>query len=241
MKTPGVFDLYDVCEATWPPASRAEISGWRIRDGAGGGQRVSAATAVTPGDVPDIAAAEAAMKALGQGNLFMVREGENALDQALADRGYAVKDPVTLWVAPITEITGKDAPRMSAFTVWPPVAIMAEIWANGGISAARIDVMRRAKGPKTTIFGRTNDRPAGVAYVGIHKQTAMLHALEIDVEQRRHGSAGNIIRKSASWAQNHGAQWFSAIVTQENKAANALYASLNMVSVGQYHYRTKSG
>ncbi|MBI1495173.1 GNAT family N-acetyltransferase [Halocynthiibacter styelae] len=239
MSQPDVFALYDVCENTWPAKAVTEENGWSIRDGAGGGQRVSAATAVNPGEVPDIAEAEAAMDALGQNPLFMIREGEDALDQALETRGYKVKDPVTLWLAEIDEIASEDAPRMSAFTVWPPVGIMEELWVEGGIGPARLDVMHRGCDPKTGIFGRTNDRPAGVAYVGIHNGIAMLHALEVTPSQRRNGSAGRILRKAATWAKHHGAKHFSVIVTQENQGANALYSSLNMRSVGQYHYRVK--
>ncbi len=239
MTKPDVFTLYDVCEATWPAKARQEIDGWIIRDGANGGQRVSAATAVTHGEVPDIGAAEIAMADLGQNALFMVREGESALDEALDARGYVVKDRVNLWVAPVEDVAGDGAPRMSAFAIWPPVGIMTEMWNVGGINTARIDVMRRGAEPKTSIFARTNDRPAGVAYVGIYGKTAMLHALEVTPTQRRNGSAQNIMRQAASWARLHGAAYFSVIVTQENKGANALYSSLNMESVGQYHYRVK--
>jgi len=239
MSQPGVYALYEVCEKTWPAKAESEVSGWTIRDGAGGGQRVSAATAVNPGEVPDIEVAEAAMVALDQTPLFMIREGEEALDQALAARGYNIKDPVTIWLADIDDIAQEDAPRMSAFTVWPPVGIMEELWAEGGIGPARLDVMHRGCDPKTSIFGRTNDKPAGVAYVGIHQGIAVLHALEITPGQRRNGSAGRILRKAATWAKHHGAKYFSVIVTQENQGANALYSSLNMRSVGQYHYRVK--
>lgn len=239
MSQPDVFALYEVCEKTWPAKAVTEENGWSIRNGADGGQRVSAATAMKPGEVPEIAAAEAAMDALAQNPLFMIREGEEALNQALEARGYKVKDPVTLWLAEIDEIASEDAPRMSAFTVWPPVGIMEELWAEGGIGPARLDVMHWGCDPKTSIFGRTNDKPAGVAYVGIHNDIAMLHALEITPSQRRNGSAGRILRKAATWAKHHGAKYFSVIVTQENQGANALYSSLNMRSVGQYHYRVK--
>ena len=45
---PGVQHLYSVIEGTWPPASEARVGPWIIRDGQGGGQRVSAATATAP-------------------------------------------------------------------------------------------------------------------------------------------------------------------------------------------------
>ena len=38
-------ELYATLEATWPPAARRRVGPWTIRDGQGGGKRVSAATA----------------------------------------------------------------------------------------------------------------------------------------------------------------------------------------------------
>ena len=80
--------LYEVSDATWPAARKWDDGPWTLRDGAGGGKRASAATArgdVTDQDIPK---AEAAMKAMGQRSLFMIREGDDALDAMLAARGY---------------------------------------------------------------------------------------------------------------------------------------------------------
>ena len=88
--TPTVHTLYAVTEATWPPAERTPAGPWMLRNGAGGGKRVSAATAEGDWHEEDLAAAETAMRMLGQDALFMIREGDEALDAALADRGYEV-------------------------------------------------------------------------------------------------------------------------------------------------------
>jgi GNAT superfamily N-acetyltransferase len=230
-------DLLAVTEATWPAAAVHIAGGFRVREGAGGGQRVSAATAEAVWSDADIDAAVAAQRALGQSPLFMIRPGEGALDAALAQRGYAIKDPVNLYDAPVSALLG-DAPRLSAFTIWPPLAIMRDIWAEGAIGPERIAVMERVDGPKTAILGRLNDRAAGAAFVAIHRETAMLHALHVVPGQRRQGSAVNMMRMAARWAQDHGAKRFSVLVTKANLAANALYSSLEMQVVGEYHYRS---
>ena len=49
--------LYEVLDATWPAASMARVGPWTIREGAGGGKRVSAATAETAWTDGDIAEA----------------------------------------------------------------------------------------------------------------------------------------------------------------------------------------
>ena len=230
-------DLFAVTEATWPAAAFHEVGPFLVREGKGGGQRVSAATAEDDWTGADIDAVEAAQKGLGQHPLFMIRPKDTGLDAALAARGYAVKDPVNLYEAPVSALLG-EVKRLSAFTIWPPLAIMRDIWAEGGIGPDRIAVMERAEGPKTTVLGRVNDRASGAAYVAIHGKTAMLHALHIVPDQRRQGSAVNMMREAARWAQDHGAERFSVLVVQSNNAAIALYTSLNMQLVGHYHYRS---
>ena len=94
------------------------------------------------------------MRNLGQTPLFMIRKGEYWLDEKLAARGYAVKDPVFLRVAPIEALTVLPLERAKTFRVWPPLETQKEIWAEGGIGAARLAVMERAEGLRTTILGR---------------------------------------------------------------------------------------
>ena len=213
--------LYATVEATWPAAARHRHGPWLLREGRGGGQRVSAATAEVPAADGDIALAEAAQADLGQPSLFMIRHGDSALDMPVAQLAAPAPDPMT------------------AFPLWPPLAIATGLWAEAGIGAGRLAVMDRVVGPKTCILGRANDRAAGVAFVACAGNQAMLHALEVTPGQRRQGSANNILRAAAGWAQDQGATTFSLVVTEANAAARALYASLGMHVGGQYHYRKK--
>jgi len=234
---PDIQTLYAVTEATWPPADRLPAGPWILRNGAGGGKRVSAATAAGDWREEDLAAAETVMRMLGQDALFMIRAGETALDAALDARGYKIVDPVNLWLCPIDRLTDKPVPRVTAFAVWEPLAIMRDIWATGGIGRDRIAVMDRADAPKTGLLGRINDKPAGAAYCAIWEGIAMAHALEITPQHRRKGLAAWIMRQAAHWAKANGAVWMSVLCTQANDGANGLYASLGMQVVGQYHYR----
>ncbi len=239
MPLPTAATLYEVVEATWPPSSAIQNGPWTIRDGAGGGKRVSAATAHGPVRAQDIAAMEEAAATLNQPPLVMIRNGDAALDTLLAAEGYQIIDPVVLYACPIEALLTPKPDRLDGFAIWPPLAIQEELWAEGGIGPARVDVMRRAPAPKTTILGRCESRAAGTAYVGLHGQIAMLHAMEVSPNLRRKGAAGKMMRVAAHWAAKQGAEIFSLVTTCENAAANGLYASLGMVSVGQYHYRIK--
>lgn len=239
MTLPSIETLYAVCDATWPAASESEAAGFLIRDGQGGGKRVSAATLAGPLEAADIEAAENAMRSLGQTPLFQVRASEDALDAALQEAGYTVIDPVNVYVATAQSLATELPPRTVAIPAWEPLHIMKEIWDAGGIGPERINVMLRANGPKTGFVSRWQDKPAGTSYAAIHQGISMMHAIEIKPEMRRNGLARWAMRRLAFWTMEMGGDTVSVICTQSNDAANALYQSLGMTMVGHYHYRIK--
>lgn len=241
MSLPDATRVLAAMEATWPPADTMRAGPWRIREGRGGGKRVSAATAEDTIAAADIPTAEHKMRALGQTPLFMLRPGEAATDRLLGGRGYALVDPVTLYAGPVALFTHEPVRRMTAFTLWPPLAIMRDIWSAGGLGPERIAVMERVARPKTGIFARHTDRPAGVAFAAADGDVAMVHAIEVVPELRKQGVGTNILRLSAHWAQSQGASHIALAVTRSNESANALYSSLGLQVVGHYHYRSWTG
>jgi GNAT superfamily N-acetyltransferase len=240
MSLPDAQMMYDVVEATWPAADVAECGPFLVRDGQGGGKRVSAATARGAFEEADIAKAEEAMRGLGQTPLFMIREGDDALDAALAARGYEVIDPVTMYAIPAQELAQERPPRTAAIETTGPMQIMREIWAAGGIGPARVEVMQRACKPKAGFVSRWQDKPAGASFIGMHEGIAMVHALEIVPFQRRMGVGRWLMQRAAFWTLENGGHTLAVICTTANAAANGLYSSLGMTVVGQYHYRILS-
>ena len=234
--SPTVEQLFAASEATWPAARTWQQNGFTLRDGQGGGQRVSSATADGPVTEDQIAAAEAAMRKMGQAPIFCVRKPGDALDAALAARGYVEKDATTLYTLPIERLTDKPIPRVTAFTIWEPLAMMKEIWATDGIGPARLAVMERAR-TKTAILSRWKEKPGGVAFAGVHDDICMVHAVVVLPHQRRQGVAEWMMRRAAFWGQAHGAQHMAVLCVVENVAANALYRRLGFAAVGGYHYR----
>lgn len=236
-RLPGAPALHGVVERTWPAfASRTE-GPWTIRDGRGGGKRVSAATARGPVGAQDLPVGEAAMRALGDVPRFMIRNGEDALDALLAQAGYGVMDPSNIHAGAIAALTVQRPPRTASFNIWPPMAIQREIWQEGGITPARVQVMERASGPRTALFGREDNRAAATGFVAIHEGIAMVHALEVRPAFRRRGVARHLMVEAAFWAADHGAHHMAVICTKANIGANALYSSIGLSLVGQYHYR----
>lgn len=230
--------LFEAIDATWPPERFLRTSGWLVRVGAGGGKRVSAATVLNPGPAVNVGDAESAMRDLGQDPLFMIRDAEQALDAELAARSYKVVDPVVVLAAPVSSLTQVAVPSVTCFAVWEPLAIMEEIWAQGGIGPARLAVMHRAQ-LKTGIFGRCENKPAGCGFVAVSGRTAMVHAVEVLPEMRRRGMAGWIMRQAGFWAQAQGATRISVLCTRANLGALGLYSSLGFEEVAEYHYRHK--
>lgn len=244
MTDPAAIAVAKAIAATWPPAATHASGPFAIPEGRGGGNRVSAArlqdiaangSEVTPVDIGAVAARQSE---LGQEALFAVFGWQGPLDAALEAEGYRPRDATDMLCCSVERVAAAPPP-VSCFDVWPPLAVQEEIWAEGGIGPARRAIMQRAEGPKTTLFGRIDDRPAGTAFLAVHDGIAMLHALEIAGRSRRKGLARTMVRAAAHWAAHQSATRFAALVTQANAGAQALYASLGLESVGQYHYRVK--
>ena len=239
-----IADLFPVLDATWP-ARQARIMGpFSVPARDPGGNRVSAARLSDPtarsASEEGLIAAQAAMVAQGRAPLFQVLDHQSDLSRMLDAQGYIARDHTVAMTIRAADLAATPPP-VTAFTIWPPLAIQTEIWEAGGIDAPRRAIMDRATCPKTSLFGRINDKPAGAAYMGIHGDIAMLHALEVAPSGRRKGLAAHMMRTAAKWAADSGATWLSILVTQQNKAAQGLYTSLGMQPVGTYVYREKEG
>lgn len=237
MSLPSLETLYQVAETTWPAHATRQVAGFAVRDGAGGGKRVSAATLAASLQQTDLAKAEGAMRDLGQTPLFQIRAGDEALDDLLAEAGYTKIDTVNVLVASAQDIATERPPLTGAIPCAEPLHLLDELWEAGGINAARRAVMDRCALPKTRFISRFNDKPAGAAFAAVDQGIAMLHALEIAPAFRRNGLATWIMRQCAFWALAHNASHVAVLCTQDNAAGNALYDRLGFQNVGQYHYR----
>lgn len=236
MNAPGSDALFATLDATWPPLHSTEIGPWCLRDGDGGGKRVSATTAERTLQDSDIDGANEQMRAQGRPPLYMIRNSDAALDAMLKARSFKVVDPTRIYVVPARDIA-KTYPMTTTIPAWPPFALQREIWEDGGVDAARLRVMERVTGRKTSLLGRLGDTPGGTVFVAADGPIAMLHALEVKPSERRKGLGEILVRAAALWATEQGAEWLALAVTRTNEAANALYTRLGMSPVAEYHYR----
>ncbi|MGR3435135.1 MAG: GNAT family N-acetyltransferase [Shimia sp.] len=230
--------LAEAVRVTWPAEETLTVGPFTIRRASDDSRRTRCAT--TEGDASDaeIAAASDAMRALGQPVLFYADDRHGALDARLAARGLVAADAAAYYAAPVARLS-RTPPAMTAFEVWPPLAIMAELFAATGTPRPRQAVMARAACPRTAILGRADDRPGGVAYVGAHDGIAVVHALGVVPALRRRGLAGHMMAQAALWAGRQGCSTLGLAVGARNDGAQALYRALGMERVGGYHYRTE--
>ncbi|WP_417597760.1 GNAT family N-acetyltransferase [Pararhodobacter oceanensis] len=227
--------LFDALDATWPPVTQQACGPFELRDGGGGGARVSATVLRGAFDAEALDAAEV----LTPARLFQLRGGQETLDKALKARGYRIKDPTVIYAAPVAEIAQKPRP-VSLLAAWPPLAMQRQVWADGDIGEARVAVMERACDPKQGFIARYHNRVAGAAFAAIHDEIAMMHALLVETGFRQQGVARYMVRGMAHWAQEQGARVFALAVTEENTAARNLYRALGMIEAGRYHYRERA-
>lgn len=238
--TAAASDWSDVLEATWPAARQADCGPFRLNFSPGGGKRVTAALLTGDAATPaDLDAADAAMTAANQTPLYRALPEQGTLDAALDARGFARVDDTVLCTTPLAPLLAIERPSVTAFDIWPPLAIMAEIWDQSGIGPDRRAVMARCTVPHTTLMGRIEDRAAGVGFVALHGQTAMVHALETLPAFRRKGVARRLMGQAAHWANAHGATDLAVLVTAANATGRAFYSSLGMDERPGYHYRIR--
>lgn len=223
-------------DTTWPAAAYAAIGGFRVGRAMGGGGRVGAARAVGAWDAADIPAVERQHAAWDQPASFAVMEGDAALADALRAHGFVATAPTLILQIPAATLAAGPIPPVTAFEVWPPLAIQQDLWVAAGIGPARQAVMSRVSLPRTAILGRVEDRAAGAAFVAVDGQTAMLHALAVLPRWQRKGLAGWMLRRTGMFAARHGAQVLALAVSEPDGPARALYDAAGFETVGRYHY-----
>lgn len=237
MKLNNSSPIFEVIDLTWPAEEFHELSRWKLRKSLKGGKRVTAATSNETPAISDIEFAEDKMTSWRQEKLFMIRPDQNNLDEALKRRGYRFIDPTNIWSISSKTLSLQQVPPVTAFSIYPPLAIQRELWMANGLDPSRMEIMDRVKTPKTTIFGRISAKPAASAFAAVGHKTAMVHALVVDLKCQRQGMGKFVMQKVGDWAYHMGAENVVALCTKENQSANCFYKSLGMHLIGGYHYR----
>jgi GNAT superfamily N-acetyltransferase len=236
MVPPDQTELFDALDATWAPMALHNHAGWIIREGAGGGQRVSAATHLPNAQDAKVSDAVNKMTSLGQTPLFMIRSFDVGLDAELQALGYGVVDPVAILIAP-TETLHDRRPLQTHHInrLEAPGTKAINIWAAGGVDQNRVNIMDRVKGSKTIL---SVDR-MGVAFAAAYNDIAMVHAVEVASKHRRKGVANALMYAACQWAHDQNCNWVAVLTVRDNMPAKTLYENLRMTEAAAYHYRIR--
>lgn len=236
MRRPTETELFDAVDATWAPLNAHTHKGWLVREGAGGGKRVSAATLLSDLEDAGISSAVEKLRSLGQHPLFMIRNSDSDLDCRLQHLSYDVIDPVVI-LAEQTQRLLITTPKARGEITAPtsPNDAAKAIWAAGGIGQDRLNVMARVSVPKAVLIAGE----MGVAFAAAYNGIAMVHAVEVAKDHRRKGVANALMRKAAEWAADQNCEWMAVLTVKENIAARTLYEKLGMAEATAYHYRIK--
>ncbi len=233
--------LLQAFETSWPAAEYRDAGGYRIGRGLGGGGRISSARPLQGQDAAStspegIAAAVATHEGWDQTPLFRLWDGDADHARALSDAGLSARNPTLVMASPLAPLTDTPTPLLTVFQIWPPLAVLAEIWQAGAITPARQAAMHRVNLPATTLLGRMDDHASAAAFAAVDGDVAMIHALEVEPRMRGRGLGGWMIREAAFWAQAQGATRLALAVTEANAPAVGLYRKLGFETVGRYSY-----
>lgn len=239
-EAPDAQRLLAAMDTTWRAAERVMLGDWVIRRGLGGGQRVSSIWAKGEPGLPLDAALEHAVgiqRGWGEAPLVQVAPEATALDAALAERGWEMRDRSILMAAEIDRLAAVGTGGLMVVHVTTPLAVLDELWEAEGIGAARRAVIARTPEPKICLMLRADDRPAAAAFVGLDGTLAMLHALVVAKRFRRRGVGQATVAAAAQWAVRQRASHLGLAVGAHNQAAVALYRRMEFAEPGVYHYR----
>ena len=164
--------------------------------------------------------------------LFLLNPADQAVDQALAARGFVRHDPVLILSADPARLAGQGVDFG-----WPVPEPVQALWAQGKIGPARLAVMDRVQGPKVALWITDDARPVAVGFCGMTGDFAGLHAVFVAPEQRGRGLGLRLMQGVAHWAVGQGARQIALAVTCANQPARQLYARLGMDEIGSSHYR----
>ena len=224
----------------WPSPEIVDCSGWQLRAGRGGYNRVNSVwTGRFGGDLAAaIDKAEAFYRAHGLGPRFQILDIAQpaGLDAELARRGYR------------RELDCSDMAKTVAAPEMPAdVSVTAETTAdwlalyNADLPPERMaelaDILANLPAERGFILCRRNGSPAGVALVSRVGEDAAVDCVLTAPAFRRTGVARSLMTGAEAWAAERGVRRLLLSVLDENVGAVALYSSLGYRRLAAYHYR----
>jgi N-acetylglutamate synthase len=245
-----VLALEEVAALGWPAPETRWLGRWLLRAAAGWTGR---ANSVLPLGDPGCPAEQALAEVLDwyaarglPGRMVIPTPAREALDGALAERGWTAYNPTRVLTADL-EVSLRTLPRR---TDLPPVQVEpapAEDWLaayhyRGGSHLPPVarSILTGAADPGFAVV-RSGGAAVAIARASVDRGWVGVTAVEVDPRHRRRGLATQIMRGVLEWAAGRGASEAYLQVGEENSAALALYDRLGFGPHHRYHYRLAPG
>ena len=143
--TPPSSTIFEILDATWPAHRLIKQGPFTLRQGKGGGKRVSAASLNDVFNESDIENAEETMGRLSQTPLFSLRPQDRELDRHLEQRGYDVVDPCNIY--------GISSAMLAEVTLHASVCSKSgSLWKSKRISGRQVAFKKQALGDHDTRY-----------------------------------------------------------------------------------------
>lgn len=226
----------------WPAWEQHVHDGWILRHAGGVTKR---ANSVLPLGVPAdlgaaIAAAESYYAERGLPCVFSMGQGATAgLDAELAARGYALVDPTVVMVGTAGPAPSQASPEVRIEDApWP--GWLETWWAVDGRFGEGMDTAERicAGTPAWYAAIEEDGVPVAVGRGVPQGDTLGIYCMATLPRARRRGLARGVLRALMG---RGGATSAYLVVTEANRAAQALYRGEGFGVRGGYHYRVRGG
>lgn len=226
----------------WPAEETRSVDGWLWRYSGGGSQRAnSVSTLFYDGDdvAHSIDAIERLYRERGAPVRFQVGfplSEPSDLDARLAERGYAIHDPVSTLIKPVAPLAmpGDVVLRETPSPDWLSV-YLSNVTVDRRPFAAGI--LARVPGPRVFAEVLRDGAVAATALGVFHENTVIAECVGTAAAARRQGAAASVMRALEAWAGSLGAHTIGLQAVTTNAPAQGLYAVLGYTSAGTYHYR----
>jgi N-acetylglutamate synthase len=250
-----VLALEEVAALGWPAPHTRRLGGWLLRAAEGWTGRANSVLPLgDPGRPLDAALAEVRSWYAGHGlpaRVAVPVPGREALDAALAARGWSAHSPVRVLTADVG-VTLRSLPERRDL---PPVEIEpapADDWVaayhyrgDSGLPPVGRAILTGSERPGFAVV--RSGRPGGpggsaspalaIGRASLDRGWVGVTAVEVDPAHRRRGLASQVMRALLGWAADAGVRDAYLQVADENAAALALYDRLGFAPHHRYHYR----
>lgn len=254
----GPTALVETLVGGWRPLSRLDVDGFAILRSRGITRRANSIVPVDPPTDPQ-ALENALDRVLGLAGAsddpVLVRlypdSGHDAVDKALAERGYSVEAPCEVLELPLGARAPAPDPRATISTGPLPDDWFAASWrlsprSGEGARETMHDILAGSPAVHVGIAadGTSGGEPTAVGRAALvdHGRTrsAVLNQIATDPEHHREGLGTAVVRTLLAASQVQGAERALLEVEADNPAALALYRKLGFRRLGGYHYRVGS-